>query len=89
VAWPADTGPTFNFPTPPDTATQMAGPWTNFNQLYQDVSLNPSVSTQSFYVSFNSRGAAFENLNFPLTITLQSGGSRQVMVTSIGSVRIQ
>jgi Tfp pilus assembly protein FimT len=83
VAWPADTGPNLQ------TSTQLAGPWINFNQLYQGVSLNPSVSTQSFYVSFNSRGAVFENLNFPLTITLQSGGSRQVTVTSVGGVRIQ
>jgi Tfp pilus assembly protein FimT len=89
VAWPADTGPNFNFPSPPAGATQMAGPWINFNQLYQGVSLNPSVSTQSFYVSFNSRGAVFESMSFPLTITLQSGGSRQVTVTSIGGVRTQ
>jgi Tfp pilus assembly protein FimT len=83
VAWPADTGPNLQ------TSTQMAGPWTNFNQLYQGVSLNPSVSTQSFYVSFNSRGAVFESMSFPLTITGQSGGSRQVTVTSIGGVRTQ
>jgi Tfp pilus assembly protein FimT len=89
VAWPADTGGTFNFPSPQSGATQMAGPWINFNQLYQGVSLNPSVSTQSFYVSFNSRGVAFESMSFPLTITLQSGGSRQVTVTSVGGVRIQ
>jgi prepilin-type N-terminal cleavage/methylation domain-containing protein len=89
VAWPADTGPDFNFPSPPSGATQMAGPWTDFNQLYQGVSLNPSVSTQSFYVSFNSRGAVFESMSFPLTITLQSGGSRQITVTSIGGVRTQ
>jgi Tfp pilus assembly protein FimT len=83
VAWPADTGPNLQ------TSTQMAGPWINFNQLYQNVSLNPSVSTESFYVSFNSRGAVFESMSFPLTITLQSGGSRQVTVTSIGGVRTQ
>jgi Tfp pilus assembly protein FimT len=89
VAWPANTGLNFNFPTPPAGATQMAGPWINFNQLYQGVSLNPSVSTQSFYVSFNSQGVAFESMNFPLTFTLQSGGSRQVTVTSVGGVTIQ
>lgn len=89
AAWPANTGPTFNSPTPPTGATQMAGPWINFNQLYQGVSLNPSVATQSFYVSFQSNGAAYESMGFPLTITLQSGGSHQVTVSLIGGVTIQ
>lgn len=94
VAWPADTGPTFNFPTPPDTATQMAGPWINFNRDYPGVSLIPASSSASFYVSFKSNGATFENSGFGLfpnglNVVLQGGGSRQVMVTSIGSVRIQ
>jgi hypothetical protein len=83
VGWPANTGPILQ------SATQIAGPWINFNQLYQGVSLNPAVSTQSFYVSFNSQGVAFESMNFPLTITLQSGGSRQVTVTTVGGVTIQ
>lgn len=83
VGWPANTGPILQ------SATQMAGPWINFNQLYPGVSLNSSVSAQSFYVSFNSQGVAFQSLNFPVTITLQSGGSHQVGVTSVGGVTIQ
>jgi Tfp pilus assembly protein FimT len=88
VAWPADTGPDLQ------TSTQMAGPWINFNRDYPGVSLIPASSSASFYVSFKSNGATFENSGFGLfpnglNVVLQGGGSRQVMVTSIGSVRIQ
>ena len=85
VAWPADSSGSFQ------SATQMAGAWINFNQLYQGVSLNPANSSPSFYVSFNSQGVAFEwdpSIN-PLSIAHQSGGSRSVSITSAGSVRIQ
>jgi Tfp pilus assembly protein FimT len=89
VGWPANTGPSFNFPTPPGGATQMAGPWINFNRIYPDISLNPSNSNPSFYVSFSSQGVSFESMSFPLQLSNQSGGSRQVSVTSAGAVRIQ
>lgn len=85
--WPApDTQP-----GPFQSATKMAGPWINFNQLYPGVSLNQSNSNPSFYVSFNSQGVAFEwNSSFaPLNIVHDSGPSRQVSVTSAGSVKIQ
>ena len=88
VAWPADTGPNLQ------TSTQLAGPWINFSRDYPGVSLIPASSSASFYVSFNSKGAAFENSGFGLppnglNVVLQGGGSRQVTVTSIGGVRIQ
>ncbi len=89
IAWPVDTSPYFNFPTPSPGATQMAGPWINFNQLYPGINLNPSNSNTSFYVSFSSQGVTFESMSFPIQIFNQSGGSRQVSVTSAGSVRIQ
>lgn len=92
VAWPADTSPNFNFPTPSAGATQMAGPWINFNQLYPGVSLNPSISNPSFYVSFDSRGVAFEwnPTSDPwMSVTPPSGSSRQLRITSAGSVKIQ
>ena len=85
VAWPADTSGVF------ESATQMAGPWVNFNQLYPGISLNPANSNPRFYVSFDSQGVAFEwdpSMN-PLSITQQSGASRTVSFTSAGSVRIQ
>jgi Tfp pilus assembly protein FimT len=74
-----------------ESATKMAGPWINFNQLYPGVSLNQSNSNPSFYVSFNSQGVAFEwNSSFaPLNIVHDSGRSRQVSVTSAGSVKVQ
>lgn len=75
-----------------ESATKMAGPWINFNQLYPGVSLNPSVSNPNFYVSFDSRGVAFEwnPASDPwMTITQQEGGSRQLRVTWAGSVKIQ
>jgi prepilin-type N-terminal cleavage/methylation domain-containing protein len=86
VAWPANTGPNFS------SATQMAGPWINFNQLYPNVSLNPSISNVSFYVSFNSQGVAFEwnPTSVPwMSISPPSGSSRQLTITSAGSVTIQ
>jgi len=67
----------------------MAGPWINFNRIYPDISLNPSNSNPSFYVSFSSQGVSFESMSFPLQLSNQSGGSRQVSVTSAGAVRIQ
>ena len=92
VAWPADTSPNFNFPTPPAGATQMAGPWIDFNQLYPGVNLNPSIANVSFYVSFNSQGVAFEwnPTSDPwMSVTQSSGSSRLLRITSAGSVKIQ
>jgi type II secretory pathway pseudopilin PulG len=94
VAWPADTSPNLNFPTPPAGATQMAGPWINFTQVYPNVSLNPSVTNPSFYVSFNSQGVAFEwnpTAGSWMTITPSSGSStpRQLTITAAGGIKIQ
>ena len=86
--WPADAAEPFQ------SATQMAGAWVNFTQLYPNVSLNPAVGTPSFYVSFNAQGVALEfNPTAPpwMTITPTSGAStaRQVTITAAGGVKIQ
>lgn len=85
VAWPADTGPSF------EGATQMAGAWININTLYPGVKLNPAIGTASTYVSFDARGVAFEiDAGFnPLTVTNDSGATKTVTVSSSGSVKIQ
>jgi Tfp pilus assembly protein FimT len=87
-AWPADAAEPFQ------SATQMAGAWVNFAQLYPTVSLNPAVGTPSFYVSFNAQGVAFEwnpTAGTWMTITQASGSSttRQVTITAAGGVKIQ
>ena len=84
VAWPTPVANGSSF----QSSTQMAGEWINFNSLYQGISLNPANTAPSFYVSFDSQGAVFES-TLPLTITLQSGGSRQVSVSLAGNVKIQ
>jgi len=86
VAWPSDTGPNIQ------SSTQLAGPWINLNQLYSGVRLNSSIAGTSFYVSFDSRGVAFEwsPTSDPwMTLTQQSSGSRYLRITSAGSVKIQ
>ena len=87
-AWPAATAAPFQ------SATQMAGTWVNFTQLYPNVNLNPAVTNPSFYVSFNAQGVALEfNPTAPpwMTITPTSGAStaRQVTITAAGGVKIQ
>jgi Tfp pilus assembly protein FimT len=72
VAWPAETAAPFQ------TATQMAGVWTNMN-------------TPHFWVAFDARGVAIDvddSFN-PLQVTHQTGGTKSVSVTITGSIRIQ
>jgi prepilin-type N-terminal cleavage/methylation domain-containing protein len=82
VAWPADTGPNFS------SATQMAGPWVNVNRQFPDVKLDTSDATSKFYVSYDSRGVAFEINSFPLNISHRSGQKQCLGVTAAGSIRM-
>ena len=87
-AWPADAAEPFQ------SATQMAGAWVNFTQLYPNVSLNPAVGTPSFYVSFGAQGSALEmNPTAPPWMIITPHGeaspARQVKITAAGGVRIQ
>jgi len=87
-AWPAATAAPFQ------SATQMAGVWINFGQLYSGVTLNAAVGTPSFYVSFNAQGVAFDSSPTTdpwMTITPHGEASpaRQVKITAAGGVRIQ
>jgi prepilin-type N-terminal cleavage/methylation domain-containing protein len=87
-AWPAATSEPFQ------SATQMAGAWINFNQLYPGVTLNAAVAAPSFYVSFNAQGVAVDwnpTADPWMTITPTSGASpaRQVRITAAGGVKIQ
>ncbi len=85
VAWPADTANPFQ------TATQMAGVWTNVNTTYPGVRINPADGTDHFWVAFDARGIAFDvddSFN-PLRVTHQTGGTKSVSVTTAGSIRIQ
>ncbi len=85
VAWPADTVAPFQ------SATQMAGVWVNFDTAYPGVRVNPSDGTPRFWVSFNSRGVAYDiDGSFqPLQVTYQSGSSRNVRVYTSGTIRIE
>jgi prepilin-type N-terminal cleavage/methylation domain-containing protein len=82
VAWPVDTIASFN------SATQMAGPWFNVNTAYPDVKLDTADSTTKFYVSYDSRGVAFEINSFPLNISHKSGQKQCLGVTAAGSIRM-
>jgi prepilin-type N-terminal cleavage/methylation domain-containing protein len=85
VAWPAETANPFQ------TATQMAGVWTNMNTTYPGVRINPADGTLHFWVAFDARGVAIDvDDSFrPLQVTHQTGGTMSVSVTTAGGVRIQ
>ena len=88
VAWPVDTVATFNFPTPAAGATQMAGNWVDVNKLYPDVKLDTADATTRFWVSYDSRGAAFQINSFPLNLSHKSGQKQCLGVTAAGSIRM-
>jgi prepilin-type N-terminal cleavage/methylation domain-containing protein len=83
VAWPDDTGPSFQ------SATQGVGPWVDFNRLYPGVRLNLADGTPRFYASFDARGVAFELNSHPFQLTAETGATRTVTVSAAGSVRVQ
>ena len=88
VAWPVDTVAAFNFPTLPPGATQMAGNWVNVNTMFPDVKLDTADATNRFWVSYDSRGVAFQINSFPLNISHKSGQKRCLGVTAAGSIRM-
>lgn len=82
VAWPVDTVNTFT------SATQMAGNWTNVNTMFPDVKLDTADATAKFYVSYDSRGVAFQITSFPLNVGHTSGQKQCLGVTAAGSIRM-
>jgi prepilin-type N-terminal cleavage/methylation domain-containing protein len=83
--WPADTVAQMQ------SATQMAGPWININKIYPGVKMNPTDTSAHFSVAFDSRGVRIElDTNFdPLVIVPQSGPSKTVRISAVGSTSIQ
>ena len=82
VAWPVDTVATFT------SATQMAGNWINVNTMFPDVKLDTADASTKFYVSYDSRGAAFQINSFPLNVSHKSGQKQCLGVTAAGSIRM-
>jgi len=82
VGWPVETVATFS------SATQMAGNWINVNTMFPDVKLDTSDATTRFWVSYDSRGAAFEINSFPLNLSHKSGQKQCLGVTAAGSIRM-
>jgi type II secretory pathway pseudopilin PulG len=83
--WPADTV------APMKSATQYAGPWIDIGKSYPGVKLNPTDTSQHFSVSFDSRGVriAVDTSFDPLVVVPQSGTSKSIRVSAVGSASIQ
>ena len=83
--WPADTV------APMKSATQYAGPWIDVGKTYPGVKLNPTDNSQHFSVAFDSRGVRIElDTSFdPLVVVPQTGGSKSVRVSAVGSEIVQ
>lgn len=95
VAWPATTVAPFGTV---GTGTQMAGNWLDVNKQYPGLRFNPASASPNFYVSFDSRGVAFEwNAGIGacalppcwMDLVHESGPKKQLSVTTAGSVRVQ
>jgi len=82
VAWPIETVATFT------SATQMAGNWVNASTMFPDVKLDTSDGTTRFWLSYDSRGVAFEINSFPLNLSHKSGQKQCLGVTAAGSIRM-
>ncbi|HEX9898110.1 MAG TPA: type II secretion system protein [Candidatus Methylomirabilis sp.] len=82
VAWPIETVATFS------SATQMAGNWVDVNRMFSDVKLDTADATTRFWVSYDSRGVAFEINSFPLNLSHKSGQKQCLGVTAAGSIRM-
>jgi prepilin-type N-terminal cleavage/methylation domain-containing protein len=83
--WPADTV------APMSSATQYAGPWIDITRTFPGVKLNPADNSQHFSVAFDSRGVRIElDTSFdPLVIVPQTGTSKSMRVSAVGSALIQ
>jgi prepilin-type N-terminal cleavage/methylation domain-containing protein len=83
--WPADTV------APMKSATQYAGPWIDVGRSYPGVKLNPTDTSQHFSAAFDSRGVRIEldtSLD-PLVVVPQSGPSKSIRISAVGSASIQ
>jgi prepilin-type N-terminal cleavage/methylation domain-containing protein len=86
AGWPSETAAPF------ESSTQSAGPWVDVNDLYPGATLNPTVMAGDgkFFVSFDARGARFGVQDFdPLVIGGETGTTRSVDVSAVGSLSIQ
>lgn len=85
VPWPEQTTAPF------ESATQVAGLWVDLVALYHGVRLNPEEITASFWITFDGRGVPIEinGSASPLRIAGGQGASRAVLVSPVGSVRVQ
>ena len=85
LAWPDDTAAPF------ESTTLMAGPWINFNTRYPGVKLTPQDGSAQFWVAVDARGVAFDiSPGFsPLQVVGQTGTTRSLSISTVGSVRVQ
>jgi len=83
--WPADTVAQMS------SATQMAGPWINVAKNFPGVKLNPTDTSPHFAVAFDSRGVRIElDSSFdPLVIVPQTGPSKTIRISAVGSASVQ
>ena len=83
AGWPDDTAAPFQ------SSTQVARDWVNIPRIYQGITLNPGDATSDFYVAFDSRGVRIELDSFaPLVVSGQTGSTKSVTVSTVGSARI-
>lgn len=85
VAWPSATGASF------ESATQLAGDWTDIGSTWPGVDLAATTVDQSFQVTFDSRGAApSAAVEFnPVALVNQHGDTKSLTVTTIGAIRLE
>lgn len=83
--WPADTVAPFK------SATQYASAWIDIGRSYPGVKLNPTDASQHFSVAFDSRGVriALDTSFDPLVVVPQTGTSKSIRVSAVGSATIQ
>lgn len=83
--WPADTV------APMKSATQYASAWIDIGRTYPGVKLNPTDTSQHFSVAFDSRGVRIEldTSMDPLLVVPQTGTSKSIRVSAVGSAIVQ
>jgi prepilin-type N-terminal cleavage/methylation domain-containing protein len=87
VAWPAENVAPFA------SATQVAEPWVDIDDLYAGIRLEPNngVAFPRFELTFDSRGAAtMTNSCFdPFQVLGQTEGATSIRVSTVGGVRAE
>ena len=83
--WPADTVAPFK------STTQYASPWIDVGRSYPGVKLNPTDASQHFSVAFDSRGVriALDTSFDPLVVVPQTGISKSIRISAVGTATIQ